>query len=482
MNPNLRLGHILIGLNMAERTETGIVVFPEALARIPTAYLPLVEKYRWAMEPWQAFYDAQKTHGFYPKGGLDPLLDIPQDAFSPYNFVNRKNGGYETRRYIDADPFKKHIRETADRMEEVASFAVSEAIPGSYLVAPTLQSQAQALRRGEFRNMMAHRLNVHNTPAVELDIFLMDRYLDPRYGAKLAAQSWVVFKDNEATERDERIVRAALDRTNSRAVCRVLAGEVIYFGGLAGDRNWAGNTAPSEDDLRTEIAALSFLFHNVMAIKLKTNLIPGMLQYTPQVREIEGWEKIAADADEIGTVLHEFGHSQVNFDRDAASLLQGYYTPIKELMSEQQGRVSGVELPDHLAGKTLKKMILLARFARWRLFLDEFLAETDPDKKRIVLAYARAFEWQVNFHERDKSISVNGDNGEITIEDYDLVAAKDRELLGHLKGSVSDERHSPGSVARVVDLYSRIPRRYIPVGTLEDNCVGIPAGQISMAS
>lgn len=443
---------------VTERSESGVLRFPEAIQKIPERDRPLVEAFIRVLEPVHTFYLAQKRQGFY--GGLPANEPLPPGSDSPYTIIKEVGGEHRSLGYNGVEPFNRLLKQIASRMEEIVRVAEETQDSERGLIEDTLRSQAQALREGNFERAATSSLNTRMTPRYHFYVGLLDRYLDPDRGIKLAMQGWLQSRDEAQHPFLNDIARQILKEQNYGRTLRLFVGDMLAASGMAADRPWVGNTVPSEDNIRRQVGADSYIFINNMDLRVETILIPALKRYLPQVTQISGWAEAMARTTYIGITAHEAGHSQIPFDEQTASLLGGRYMAIKELMSEEAGFPAVAKLPRGISA-TLRQLIIARSLVQWRSFIDEYVAETDPDKKAIVLPYALAGEWRLNTQERGGGIRVN-DNGEMVVEDWDRVVEIDEQLYQELNSIIRNERYQKGFVDKFIKLNSRVPKSYFP--------------------
>lgn len=444
---------------VTETSESGVLRFPETIQKIPERDRPLVGAFIRVLEPVHAFYLEQKRQGFY--GGLLVSEPLPPGGDSPYTIIKEVEGEQRSLGYNGVEPFNRLVRQIASRMEEVVRVAEETQDPERGLIEDTLRSQAQAFREGNFERATTSSLNTRIPPRYHFYVGLLDRYLDPDRGIKLAMQGWLQSRDEAQHIFLNDIARQILREQSYARTLRLFVGDMLAAAGMAADRPWAGNTVPSEDNIRKQVGADSYIFINNMDLRVETTLIPAMKRYLPQVTQIPGWEESMPRATYIGITAHEAGHSRIPFDEQTASLLGGRYMAFKELMSEESGFPAVTRLPRGVIPPSLRQLIIARSLVQWRSFIDEYAAETDPDKKTILLPYALAGEWRLNTQERGGGIRVN-DNGVMVVEDWDRVVEADEQLYQELNSIIRNERYQRGFVDRFIRLNSRVPKSYFP--------------------
>lgn len=443
---------------VTERTESGVLRFPEAIQKIPEGDRPLVGAFIRVLDSVHGFYLQQKRQGFY--GGLPASEPLPSGGDSPYTIIKAAGGGYQALDYIGVEPFNRYLGQIADRMIDVVGVAEETYDPERGLIADILRSQAQALRLGDFKGATISSLNTRRIPRYHFYIGLLDRYLDPDRGIKLAMQGWLQSRDDTQQRNLNDIARQILREQGHTGVLRLLVGDMLAAAGMATDRPWAGNTVPSEDPIRRQVGADAYIFINNMNHRVETNLVPATRRYMPQVTQISGWEEALPRVTYIGITAHETGHAQIPFDEQMVALLGGRYMAIKELMSEESGLTAVVRLPRGMISTSLRQLIIARSLVQWRSFIAEYEAETDPDKKTILLPYALAGEWRLNAQERGGGVKINND-GTIEVEDWEKVVAIDEQIYQELISAIRNERFRRGFVARFVGLNSHVPRSYL---------------------
>lgn len=445
---------------VTERLGSGILRFPDAIQKVPERDFDLVDAYIKVLEPVHAFYLAQKAIGFY--GGLPAMAVLPKDGNSPYTIVRQVYPGeYRADRYSAINQFSRLLRQIATRMEDVVTVAQQINDPEKSFIEDILRPQAQALRNGDFERATISSLNTRKTPRYPFYVGLLDRYLDPDRGIKLAMQGWLQLRDDVQHEHLNAIADQILKEQGQNMRLRVFAGEMLAVAGMGVDHPWSGNTVPSEDSIRSQVGADAFVFINNMNLRVKDTLIPAARRYLPQVSQIPGWEESMPRATYIGITGHESGHAQIPFDEQTPALLGERYMAIKELMSEVSGLTGVAKLPRNLISPSLRQLIIARSIVQWRSFIDEYLEETDRDKKTILLPYALAGEWMLNTQEREGGIKVNPDST-MEVENWGRIVQIDEMLNQELDIMLSHERYQKGFVDRFIRFNSRFPRSYFP--------------------
>lgn len=442
---------------VTERTESGVLRFPEAIQKIPERDHPLVEALIGVLGPVHLFYLRQKGQGFY--GSLPATEPLPPGGDSPYTIIKGTQGEYRSFRYTEVEPFNRLLRRIARGMEDAVKIAEETQDPEQGLIGDILRSQAQFFKTGDFERATISGLNTRRIPRYHLYVGLLDRYLDPDRGIKLAMQGWLQSRDDAHQINLNNITRQILREQGHTGTLRLLVGDMLAAAGMAADRPWAGNTVPSEDGIRGQVGADAYIFINNMDHRVETNLVPATRKYMPQVTQISGWEEAMPKATYIGITAHETGHAQMPFNEQTASLLGGRYMAIKELMSEEFGLTAVVRLPRGMIPASLRQLIIARSLVQWRSFIAEYEVETDPDKKIILLPYALAGEWRLNAQERGGGIKIN-DDGVMEVEDWERVVEIDGQIYQELNSAIINERFQRGFVSRFVGLNSRVPRSY----------------------
>lgn len=456
---------------VTERSGSGVLRFPEEIKRVPERDQVLVEAYIRVLEPIHAFYLAQKRDGFYEELPTTDLL--PKDGDSPYTIIKRDPQGiFSAAEYRDVHPYKGFLRQIAVKMTEVVDVANENNDPEKGLIRDVLGSQAQAFRDGNFEGVIISSLNTRATPRYPFFVGLLDRYLDTERGIKFAMQGWLQSRDEVRYGYLDYIAQQILSKRGSQRPLRVFAGDMLAAGGMAADRPWGGNTIPSEDSIRNQVGADVYVFINNLNERVRTKLVPATRKYLPQVAQIPGWEEKMPKATYLGITGHEAGHSQIPFDDKTPSLLGGRYMAIKELMSELSGLTRVVRLQRDILSSSHRQLIIARSLVQWRSYIDEYVAEQDPDKKTIGLHYALAGEWRLNAQERELGIKVNED-GAMVVEDWDKVVETDGQLLQEMNSMLRNEKYQRGFVDRFVRFNSRYPRSYFPHNPHQERIVVI---------
>lgn len=434
--------------------------FELVLNAIPDGDRKLVEALIRPLEPATAFFRAQVTEGLY--GGLGPGDDLPKDGDSPYTVIGNNGGGkYRAYRYEEIEPYKRYLKEIARGMDDVIGVAIDTHDPEKDLFEATLKSRAQALRQGKFAEAMILGLNTRLTPRYQLFVGLLDRYLDPR-GLKLAMQGWLQRVDPEQNRHYNDLARQITRSPISKF--RVIYGDMLAAGGMTVDSSWSGNTVPSEDDLRNQVGADSYVFPNNMDRSTKDTDIPAVRHYVPQVAQVYSWTETMLRAKRIAITAHETGHAVIPFNEETIKLLGGRYMAIKELLAELFAVTEIAKLPRSVISSAMKELIYARSLARWRFYVDEYYQETDPNKKAILGHYACAGVWRTNYQERRGGIRIN-ENGIMTVLDWGRFVEQDGSLLHELYSTINNERYQRGFVDRFIELNSQSPRDY-----MENDC------------
>ncbi|MBI2021266.1 hypothetical protein HYS93_00070 [Candidatus Daviesbacteria bacterium] len=449
-------------------TEVEIVIFDEVLDRIPRARLPLVESGLRHLKLGQAFYQAQKAHGFYPDPKIVSDAEILKASrsdsavLSPYTLVEQgQDGPIHAVSYIDRPPFKRYLKEIAGGVCDYINVAREIGLNPRDLaiIEASLRPQADAIKEGDFRRAMTSRLLTQQYTQPDLFFGLLDRYLDERFNAKFAYQGWLVFGDREKTERVTKMVEMALRRTNGRGSHRVLVGNAVAMAGLATERIWQGNTIPSEDDLRT-IGSISYVFWNTFEQKFEEVRRPALEYYFPRVGQSPRWEDRYKNAAYLNLVMHEaVGHSSIDFDERAADYLKGYYVTLKELMAEVFGQEAVLGMPTSVIDTATKKAIIENSLASFRTYIEGYLKQKDPAKKAVAKAYAQAGAIMINYYQRNGVLEVS-ENGQMNIEDLDEFANKARQFAYVLRDLTHLERTMSGGVERFVKFHIASPNDF----------------------
>lgn len=426
----------------------------DVLDSIPDGDRRLVEALIRPLEPATAFFYAQKAEGFY--GGLKPFEELPPNGDSPYTVI-RSNGEIKAYNYSEIEPFKKHLRDIHKTIEEAISVAFETYDPERDLFLATLRPMALALWQGNFAEATIHRINFRRTPRYHLYIGLLDRYLDPR-GLHFAMQGWL-----QRIEPGQEIYLndLASHMTGNRSKLRIIYGDMLAAGGLTVEKPWNGNTIPSEDGIRMQVGADSYIFpNNIERLAKEEEDFPAIRKYLPQVAQSHQWEEMIIKAKRLAITAHETGHAEMPFDQETIKLLDGQYMAVKELLAELFAIKEIDKLPKSLVSYSMKQAIYARSLAVWRYYIDLYQQETNPDRKKIAEHYARAGSWRINHQERAGSIVVN-ENSTIVVPDWDRFVESDKNLYHEMLSAINNEKHQTGFVERVINLNSCVPRIYL---------------------
>lgn len=439
--------------------------FEPVLKNVPDGDKGLVEALIEVLKPATAFFHAQMAEGFY--GSLSPGDDLPENGYSPYTII-RPNGNYRAYKaynYVEIDPYRGYLEEIAQRMEDAIGMANNTHDSERELIEATLRPRAQALREGKFAETMILGLNTRLTPRYQLFIGLLDRYLDPR-GLKLVMQGWLQRVDLEQNKFFNNLAYQITKSPSSKF--RVIYGDMLAAGGMTIDRPWSGNTIPSEDNIRGQVGADSYVFPNNMDESTQRVDIPVIKMYLPQVNQISDWKETMPRAKQIAITAHEIGHAVMPFDGETINLLGGRYMAIKELLAELYEVTEIAKLPRSTVSFSTKQLIYARSLARWRRYIDEYNQETDSNKKAILEHYAWAGVWRTNYQEREEGVGID-ENGIMKVQDWDKFVKLDSNLYQELIRAIRNERHQRGFVDAIIRLNSRSPRVYIDIGGNHNN-------------
>lgn len=431
--------------------------FEPALEVIPEDDRKLVGALMRPLEPATAFFRAQMAEGFY--GNLTPGNGLPMNGDSPYTVI-RSNGEYKAYPYGEIEPYKGYLRDIARRMDEAVEVAIDTHDLEKDLIEATLRPRARALKEGKFAEAMILELNMRSGPRYNLFVGLLDRYLDPR-GLKLVMQGWLQKVDSGKSIYSNDLARQITGSPVQRF--RIIYGDMLAAGGMTMDKPWSGNTTPSEDYLRNQVGADSYVFSNNMDISTKEEDIPAVKTYLPQIVQTSDWEETILRAKRIAITAHEIGHAVMPFDEETIKLLDGRYMAVKELLAELFEVKEIARLPRSLVQQSMKQLIYARSLARWRYYIDEYDREIDPNKRAILEHYAWAGAWRTNYQERARGVIMNED-GTMEVPDWERFVELDKSLYHELLRAISNEKYQAGFVESVISLNSRRPRVYIGNG------------------
>lgn len=431
--------------------------FENALGLVPDQDRALVDALIRPLEPATAFFRAQRAEGFY--GSLTPDDDLPDNGDSPHMMI-RSNGGHRAFRYVEIEPYRRYLRDIARRMEDAVGVANDTNDPEKDLIEASLRPRALALREGRFAEATILGLNTRLTPRYHLFVGLLDRYLDSR-GLHLVMQGWLQRVDPEQNtyfnDLARQIARSPIPRL------RIIYGDMLAAGGMTLDKPWNGNTIPSEDDIRNQVGADSYLFPNNMDQSTREVDIPAVRLYVPQVVQVSDWEETMLRAKKKALTAHETGHAEMPFDGETIKLLGGRYMAIKELLAELFAVTEIAKLPRSVISPAMKQLIYARSLAVWRNCIDLYHQEDRVDNKTVLEHYAWAGIWRTNYQERGEGIRIS-ENGAMAISDWDKFVELDKNLYHELLRAINNEKYERGFVARVTQLNSRLPRVYIGNG------------------
>ncbi|MBI2334426.1 hypothetical protein HYU96_01360 [Candidatus Daviesbacteria bacterium] len=437
-----------------ERVNNCARKFEGALRLVPDQDKVLVDALIRPLESATAFFRAQRAEGFY--GSLTLGDDLPENGDSPHTII-RSNGEDRVYGYREIEPYRRYLRDIARRMEDAVGVANDINDPEKDLIEASLRPRALALREGKFTEAMILGLNTRLNPRYHLFVGLLDRYLDPR-GLKLVMQGWLQRVRPEENRYFNDLAHQ-ITRSNIPGF-RVIYGDMLAAGGMTVDKSWNGNTIPSEDDIRKQVGADSYLFSNNMDESTKEVDIPAVRLYIPQVVQVSDWEETMLRAKKKAFTAHETGHAEMPFDGETIKLLGGRYMAIKELLAELFAVTEIAKLPRSVISFSMKQLIYARSLAVWRNGIDKYLQETDPDKKAILEHYAWAGVWRTNHQEREGGVRMS-ENGMMSVPDWDRFVELDGDLSRELLSAINHERYERGFVDRVIGFNSRIPREYI---------------------
>lgn len=427
--------------------------FEPALAGVQDSDERLVEALIRPLEPATAFFRAQREEGFY--GGLPAGSVLPENGDSPYTII-RTDGRSKAMRYSEIEPYRTYLRDIARRMDDAIGVANDTSDPQRNLIEASLRPRALALKRGAFDEAMVLGVNTRQLPRFNLFVGLLDRYLDPR-GLKLVMQGWLQKIDSDQDRHFNDLARQIV--RNPALWFRVIYGDMLAAGGMTIDKIWSGNTVPSEDNIRGQVGADSYVFPNNMDTSTRKIDIPAVRKYMPQVTQTADWEETMLRAKKIAITAHEIGHALVPFGEGTIKLLDGNYMALKELLAELFAVKEIEKLPESLISLPMKELIYARSLAVWRTYIDLFHQETDPDAKAVLAHYARAGVWRTNYQERTGVVRVT-EEGTMEITDWGKFVENDRDLYHEVISAINNERYLAGYVERVIRINSLKPRVY----------------------
>lgn len=448
----------------------------QLIETVPDVYKALIGKYVKVLEPVDIFYQLQEQKGFYPKD-LTPqeIQEIKKSSvlISPYNRVIRQEGKLQATRYVDDPDFRPLLNDIANSMQKAVNvLQYNHGIPQGYIIESSLRAQAAALREGNFEQAIIARLGLNITEIQDYSLFLglLDRYLDPQFGAKFAMQGWILKKDRGLTREYSRFAGSSVLEPG-KPQHRVAVGYNLGSAGLARVRFWNANTIPSEDRLRVETISESDVFIDNLMSKYGNSIKPSIEEYAPDYVARPGFDQDMIKAIIINLIKHERGHSMVNLPSNAERVVKGDYIPIKELMCEVIGQKDTLEQPDcdfdadPVRARRIKELVLLGSFV-WSLDdIKSWKEEADSLAKTVKLAYAKAGAMGVNYHSRYKSLDIDSKRKivDINIDNARQVANQMLNVLNDAMRNAS-EKLDIGSVARFIKINLRSPHDFLNGG------------------
>lgn len=438
-----------------ERTNYFARRFNSALQVVPEEDRALVDALIRPLEPATAFFRAQRAEGFY--GGLTPDDSLPVNGDSAYTIIRSNDDGHTVCKYGEIEPYRGFLRDMARRMDDAIGVALDTHDPEKDLIEATLRPRVLALREGKFAEAMILGLNIRSIPRYHLFVGLLDRYLDPR-GLKLVMQGWLQRVNFDQNQHYNDLARQILER--SVTGFRVIYGDMLAAGGMTVDKSWSGNTIPSEDGIRRQVGADSYVFPNNMDESTRQVDIPAVRLYVPQVTQQSGWGETMLRAKRIGITAHESGHAEIPFNEDTIKLLGGRYMAIKELLAELFAVIGVAKLPRSVLNPLMKQAIYARSLAVWRYYIDKYHQEIEPDKRAVLEHYAWAGVWRINYQVRAGGVMI-GENGTMEVPDWDRFVDLDTQLRQELLSAIANERYQRGFVDRVIQLNSQNPRVYL---------------------
>lgn len=461
-------------------TERSFKIYNNAKAKVPEHSIVLVGEYEKVLRAVSRLFDLQEQHGFYfgdfTRDDLMMAARMHPELLSPYKLVRKRGGGrfhpfgngYKAIDYKDEAPYRGKISEIVRALEDAKKYVEDEKPPQSILIKDSLDPQLLAWREARFEQARKTHINMHNLPTLELVTGLFDKYKDP-WGIKHSAQGWLIYRNNGLTGDYNGMVQRALMGTGEEFKNRIVVGDAVAFAGLAALKEWKGNALPSEDELRKEIGSISYIFDNVIDIKFRRGIKEALLEYAPQVQNIKGWERLARKAMAIILALHEgVGHPLVGFNSNTKQfvkyddqLLGGNYVYVKELESETRGQKAALGLPKRRLSEDKKRMVILTSLVWLRLDIDEYLQETDPEKKKVSLVYAQIGNMILNRLERGGGIKINKDNGQIDIVNLNIIEETTGKYLDEIREAVLEEKTQEGRVGKLIQLDTNNPTNYL---------------------
>lgn len=441
-----------------------------ALNQLPEEEGEFVERYYYpVLQNVHLMYLAQTSHGFYPKNlsrrELFEAGSSNESLLSPYTLVRREqNGQLIAVPYIAVDPYKNILPEISDQMDEAADYAMRKKLSDHDLIAASLRSRSQAFRRGDLKAVMVSHLNSAKLPDLDIFLGLDDRYLDNLANLKLSFEGWVTKRDIPLTCYFDKLVQSAISisRKTSSAMSptvKVIVGDSIVSGGLASHKVWNGNTIPSEDDIRTNIGSVSYVFPNNFSKKFEEELKQAVIDHAPQITDKPGWEAKMKKAFMLDLIMHEvIGHGQVEFGKDAEDDLKQDYTVIKELIAEVGGQFAVLTEPANLLSREMKEYVCYASLV-WSM-KDVISEQSERGSQRIVAGtYARSGMMGLNFLERRRAIRIS-DKNTVEIPDLNDYQKHIADFLSQIQGAVSDARYSKSVARNFVLLNTTQPRSH----------------------
>lgn len=451
--------------------ESGVIQFDEAIARVPEDRQPLVEiGLSRVLDPWHKFYLLQKQQGLWPAVTDEKILVAATrdpEIMSPYSRVIETDQRLTAVRYEEVSEYRELLEEMADGLGDYIDTAADLNLPQHEFIEASLGPQADALRRGNFRQAMARRLITGHFTHPDLFFGFLDRYLDTRLNAKFSPQGWLVYQDDKLTCYANKLVQVALPHSGDIDKHIIVAGDSLAMAGLAVERIWQGNTIPSEDDLR-RFGSVSYIFSNTFNSKFDLLRKPALERYMPHVTDSPKWEERYKKAAFVNLALHEaVGHRMIEFDGGVAGELKSNYVIFKELLAEVYGQRAVLDLPNNLIDPRMKQAIIESSLTTFRVHVDGFIKQTDPAKKAVALAYGMAGILMLNYYQRYGGIIIDGE-GHITVADMNSFLDQARRFSYVLKDTIDTERYSPGSVAKFLELNLEQPYDYLSVSLDHD--------------
>lgn len=456
-----------------EYRDSGVAFYPEVVETIGSQNRPLVETYFKIADRIHEFYKAQVREGFYPPHGVASNADILQAAslkpsiLDHHSLVRMEEGELRPKPYTEVPPFDQHIQAIADGFGELIGLTQLNSIPQSNLIRGLAISLQENFRRGAFDGVTLAYQNASVLPDFTLLADLQDRYRDDRFGVKLSGETWALIRDRQRESEANRIIDIGaqvtaplLQRPVPVRKGRVISGDVVFYGGIAAEYIWNGNTYPSQDDLRVEYGSLIFLFPNTTRMRYTNGESEDLVRHIPQVAEIRNWDRRIVEASLIRVSLHEgVGHALNEYDANTEKALKNYYTLMKENDSEVSAQVAALHMPRGAMDVDMRRLVILSSLGWWGSRIRVYNRESDPEKKKLLLPYAQPAEIGYNFYVREGCIRV-GDNEVVRVLDWDELSAASVRLAYALRQAVSDERDHPGSIEQFIER-NRHPKAWL---------------------